>query len=113
MSSASLSHPVHTPISWPVLPVVVLKTILFKLAVLASCVFSVPALLFASCTADNASVGSGQALVMDAGSTSVLLSHAFANMRTEIEVWDTARDATASFLEALPAKLHRRYAFGN
>src|SRR5215210_6346359 len=59
------------------------------------------------------SVGGGQALVMDAGSASVLVMYPVADKRAEIEVWGTARDATASFLEALPAKLHRRHAFGN
>jgi hypothetical protein len=59
------------------------------------------------------SVGGSQALVMGAGSTSVLLSRPVADRLAEIEVWGTARDATPGFLEAFPAKLHRRYAFGN
>jgi hypothetical protein len=59
------------------------------------------------------SVGGGHALVMGAGSASVLLAHPSEDDWGEIEIWGTARDATASFLESLPMQLHRRHLFGN
>src|SRR5215217_3555500 len=53
------------------------------------------------------SVGGGHALVMGAGSASVLLAHPTDHDCAEIEVWGTARDMAARFLESLPVKLQR------
>jgi len=58
------------------------------------------------------SVGGGHALVMGAGSASILLAHATDHERAEIEVWGTARDAAARFLESLPVRLHRLHLSG-
>jgi hypothetical protein len=58
------------------------------------------------------SVGGGHALVMGAGSASILLAHPTDRDRAQIEVWGTARDAAAHFLESLPVKLRRCHRSG-